>query len=257
MSTSCKFYGFVLNKNMVRNQTTLLNGRVRLLQTEGGLRASMDSVLLAAAVTAQKGDHILDMGCGTGAVGLCVNGRLQDLKLSITGLDIQEEMIAIARANSLDNGLNDRAIYQCGDVHDKKIFKAESFDHIVMNPPYYEEGKRMSSPDQSREIAYTGELEHWMASALHWLKQGGSLSIIHRADRLDKILSLAHGKYGAIEIWPVQSKPSEPAIRVIIKMLRNRKTPLVIHSPVVMFDQDGEESQWSKSLLREAYSLSS
>lgn len=239
---------------MKQTQTTLLNGRVALNQTQNGLRASMDSVLLAAAVSAKAGDHILDMGCGTGAVGLCIYERLRNLNLSITGLDIQDDMIAIACVNATANGLTD-ADYVAGDVHDKSLFKAEAFDHIIMNPPYYKGGERLTSPDEVRETAYTGELECWMASALHWLKQGGSLSIIHRADRLDKILSLAYGRYGAIEIWPVHSKPLEPAIRVIVKMVRNRKTPLKIHPPIALFDEEGTETPRSNSLLRDGVGL--
>ena len=126
-----------------------------------------------------------------------------------------------------------------------------------MNPPYYEEGERLSSPDPARETAYqSGVLTDWIAAALHWVKQGGSLCLIHRADRLGDILSLMQGKFGAIEIWPIYSKPSEPAIRIVIRAIRNRKTPMVIHPPVVMFDPDGAESQQSKSILRDGFSLS-
>lgn len=232
--------------------TTLLNGKVKLRQSMDGLRASMDSVLLASAVTVNPKDHVLDMGCGTGAVGLCVCARNPNIQLN--GIDIQSQMIDLAKQNADENGLIE-CHYVCANVADKNIFDAESFDHIVMNPPYYKQGERQASPDSARETAYSGDLEIWMKSALYWVRQGGALTIIHRADKLDEILTLSHRKFGAIEVWPIHSKVNEPAIRVIVKMIRNRKTPLVLHPPIALFNEDGIESARSKSLLRDGVGL--
>ena len=240
---------------MSADYTTLLNGRVKLIQTKDGLRASTDSVLLAAAVTASECDNILDMGCGTGSVGLCINERLKDLKLSITGIDIQDKMILLAERNAKENNLKNEGKYISGDIQNKSLFKAEAFDHIVMNPPYYCEGERQKSNDPTREIAYSGELQNWIGSALHWVKQGGSLTVIHRADRLDKILTLVHGKFGAITIWPIYSKPNEPAIRIIVKMIRNRKTPLTLRPPIILYNENGQATNHSYDLLRKGKAL--
>lgn len=237
---------------MTSETTTLLNGRVRLRQSIHGLRASMDSVLLAAASRAQGGDSILDMGCGTGSVGLCVNARINNLKLS--GVDIQDDMINLARQNAIDNGI-DNNNYICADVGDKSIFEPEAFDHIVMNPPYYKDGERQASPDDARETAYSGDLSVWMGAALHWVRQGGALTLIHRADKLDEILALAHKKFGAIEIWPIHSKAQEPAIRVIVTMIRNRKSPLSLNPAIVLFDENGNPSAQSNSILRDGMGL--
>jgi len=239
----------------VSQPTTLLNGRVKLSQSVDGLRASMDSVLLAHALSARTGETVLDMGCGSGAVGLCVNERLKDLNLNIYGVDVQDEMIDLALQNAIDNGIADRSVYKIGDIQNKHLFKAEAFDHIVMNPPYYKQGERLISPDQAREKAYTGDLNIWLSSALHWVRQGGSVCLIHRADKLGDILPVAQGRFGAIEIWPVHSAPTEPAIRVIIRMIRNRKTPLKLHSAIVLFDEQGQETSVSKSILRDGAGL--
>jgi tRNA1(Val) A37 N6-methylase TrmN6 len=237
--------------NMTSQKTSLLNGRVTLMQSMNGLRASTDSVLLAAAVQAKSGDKILDMGCGTGAVGLCVIERLKDLNLELTGIDIQSDMIELAKVNSTGY----QATYICGDVTDKKVFLSESFDHVVMNPPYYVEGTRQPSPDDAREMAYTGDLSAWVTSAVHWVRQGGTLTLIHRADVLDDILKLMDRRFGAIEIWPIYSKHSDPAIRVIVRGVRNRKTPLSIRPPIILFDEQGDPSMQSNQLLRDGVGL--
>jgi tRNA1(Val) A37 N6-methylase TrmN6 len=240
---------------MTAEHTSLLNGKVPLHQYEEGLRASTDTVLLAASAPSDKGARILDMGCGTGAVGLCVQARLRLEDIALTGIDCQANLIQLAEVNARENNLQNRSWFIEGDVGNKAIFNPESFDIIMMNPPYYEEGKRQQSPDASREKAYSGDLEVWMKSATHWLRQGGTLCVIHRADGLSDILNLAQKRFGAIEIWPVHSKADESAIRVVIRMVRNRKTPLIIYPPVILFDENGEQTAQANAVLRDGEGL--
>lgn len=235
---------------MKAEHTTLLDGRVKLLQQAGGLRASSDTVLLAAAVDMAQGDTLLDMGCATGGVGLCVFERLSIPQSQLTGVDIQPELIELAQQNAPD------ASFICADVTKPDMFADQSFDHIVINPPYFEIGKKHANPDAARDIAFnTDDFEGWMKSALRWVKHGGSVSVIHKAEALNSILNFAAGRFGDIQIWPVYSNPTKPAIRVIVNMKRNRKSPTIIHPPITLFDENGDESTQSKSILRSAKSL--
>jgi tRNA1(Val) A37 N6-methylase TrmN6 len=58
-------------------KTRLLDGRVVCLQTKNGYRAAIDPVFLAAAIDANDGDRVLDVGSGTGAASLCLAARVQ------------------------------------------------------------------------------------------------------------------------------------------------------------------------------------
>ena len=49
------------------SQDRLLGGRVQLAQPLGGYRVAVDPVLLAAAIPAEAGETIADMGAGSGA----------------------------------------------------------------------------------------------------------------------------------------------------------------------------------------------
>ncbi|MCK5295856.1 MAG: methyltransferase, partial [Alphaproteobacteria bacterium] len=72
------------------SENTLLGGRVKIKQPKNGFRAAIDSVLLAAAVPAKKGQTVLEAGSGSGAASLCLAARVKDI--SITGLEIQKEI---------------------------------------------------------------------------------------------------------------------------------------------------------------------
>ena len=64
-------------------EDSLLGGRVRLAQPARGYRAAIDPVLLAAGIQAPPGARVADLGCGVGAVALCLLTRVGD---SLTGL---------------------------------------------------------------------------------------------------------------------------------------------------------------------------
>ena len=80
---------------------------------------------LVAAVAAQPGNRILDIGCGTGSVVRAVARRLGH---RCTGVDISEAMIAAARAIAAREGVDADFIRADAQTHD---FAPESFDMIV------------------------------------------------------------------------------------------------------------------------------
>ena len=54
-----------------------LGNKVLLLQSEDGLRATSDSVLVAALVPVKEGETVLDIGAGNGIIGCCINARVK------------------------------------------------------------------------------------------------------------------------------------------------------------------------------------
>jgi tRNA1(Val) A37 N6-methylase TrmN6 len=59
-----------------------LGGQLRLAQPEIGYRAGIDPVLLAAACPAQRGQEVLELGCGVGVASLCLGRRVLGLNLT-------------------------------------------------------------------------------------------------------------------------------------------------------------------------------
>src|SRR6516164_6733483 len=92
----------------------LLNGRVRLRQGEHGYRAGMDAALLAAACDAGEDERVLEAGCGAGAVLLAAAIRRPGARF--VGLERDPAALALASANIVLNGLEDRVTARAGDV---------------------------------------------------------------------------------------------------------------------------------------------
>ena len=84
---------------------------------------------------------------------------------------------------------------------------------------------------------------------LRKLKHKGILTMIHRADRLNEILSLLSGKAGAIKVYPLWPKQNVNAKRVIVSAQKGVKTPMKITPGLVLHENDGTYTTDANEIL--------
>lgn len=222
-------------------ENTLLGGHVRLEQPAGGYRVAVDPVLLAAFTAARAGETVLDLGTGSGAAALCLAVRINGVR--VVGLEAWEPAEAMARRNVRRNGLDDRVRIVAGDLrHPPADLMPEGtrFDRVMANPPYLRAGAATPPPDPWKAAANVegaARLADWIACAAAVLKPRGWFTLVHRADRVDEILGLLHGAFGAVTLFPVWPKAGEPARRILVAAQRGTTSParllpgLVLHGP--------------------------
>jgi tRNA1(Val) A37 N6-methylase TrmN6 len=242
-------------------ETTLLRGRVRLLQPETGFHASLDTVFLAAAVAVKDGQALLDIGCGVGSAGLCVLAR--NGTLTLTGIDVQTQLVALARRNAALNGMEDRCCFFEGNILSEQDVPANAFDVVMMNPPYHEGGAHTPSPHAIKAAAHDegvsgAELRDWIKYAHTKLKNGGILTLIHRADRLDDIIVALtqKGWFGSLVVLPLVPHAGKDARRVIIRARKERYALLRLKSGLVLHAEDGAYTEGAEVVLSEGAALS-
>ena len=73
----------------------------------------------------RKDITILDAGCGTGLVGLRLKDLLDDVRFSITGLDLSEKMLAMAEVKKVYDNL------QQADLSQPLALESNRFDVVV------------------------------------------------------------------------------------------------------------------------------
>ncbi len=237
---------------MTNKDIGILGSAVRLLQAEGGFHTGLDAVMLAAACPAKSGAHILDLGCGVGGAGLAALYRLPEVDL--TGVDIQSDHIELAEKNAELNEMNARALFICADIRD---FEQQDFTDVICNPPYMEAGAHSPSPSEKRAKALGHDstdinIEDWINCAFDCLKGQGSLTMIHRADMVQKIILAIGKRFGALQIIPLWPRAGEPAKRVIIRCWKHKKSPAEIHAGVVLHQDDGSYTQEAENILRQS-----
>ena len=137
---------------MLTSCDDILYGRLKLIQPVNGQRVNLDTILLSAWVKFRSGHHrFLEAGSAAGAISLLLAMRFRNIH--VTGIEIQSELVDLAKTNAENNALSDRADFIAGDLRDKNILPRESFDVLVMNPPYESQARGRVSPDSLRSLS--------------------------------------------------------------------------------------------------------
>lgn len=234
----------------------LLDRRIVLRQPARGYRAGSDAVLLAAAVPARRCETVLDMGAGVGAVSLCLAWRCPEV--DVVGLERSADMVTLAVDNARTNDFGDRLSFAQGDVTaPPQVVRERRFDHVMTNPPFYEAGASTLSPERLKAEAHAQDsvpLESWLDCCLKRVKPGGSLSVVHRADRLTQILAALHGRAGDVAILPLWPAPDRPAKRVIVQARAQSRAPSRLLPGLLLHDR-GSHTDQANAVLRDGLPL--
>lgn len=234
-------------------EDALLGGRVRLLQPRRGYRVAVDAVLLAAAVNPAVGERVLDLGAGVGAVGLCLAVRIPGCH--VVCLDLQPELAALARRNVQANGLADRVEIVVHDIAAALPPALGLFDQVATNPPYLAAAAADPSPNPIKALATvesSADLRRWLAVATAALKPEGTLTLVHRSDRLEEIADILT----TLGWSDIAVKRLPPASRVLVRARRAATRRLHQSPPLVLHKEDGGYTDEAEAVLRHGAPLS-
>lgn len=233
-------------------EDAVLNGRVRLHQPVAGYRAGMDAALLAATCDAGPGERVIEAGCGVGGALLAAATRRP--RARFVGLERDSAAADLARGNVVLNDLQDRVEIVGGDVEAGfRALDLPVFDAVISNPPFFDDpgALRAPAPEKSGAWMADGGLAAWTAFCLKAVREGGTITLIHRADRLADILALLAPKAGSFRIRPVAPFVDAPAKRVIVRAIKTGKAPLVLLPPLVLHDRESSgHSAAAEAILR-------
>lgn len=236
----------------------LLGGRLALWQPRTGFRAATDPVLLAAAVPARPGEAVLELGCGTGAALLALGLRVPGLALA--GVELQPAYADLARRNAALNGLP--AQIHCADVARLPPELRRPFDRVLMNPPWFDPADSPAA-DGGRDTARRAAtpLAVWIAAGLARLRPGGTLTLIHRAERLPALLAALAGRAGAIAVRPLAAREGRAAGRILLLARKGGCGPFRLLAPLVLHEgpaHPGDRDHFTpaaQAILRDAAAL--
>jgi tRNA1(Val) A37 N6-methylase TrmN6 len=224
-----------------------LGGRVHVRQFARGFRSGLDAVMLSAAVPAQAGDTVLELGSGAGVASLCVAGRVPGCK--ITGIEIDPELTALAAENAAANEMESRVRFVQGDALNLPPDLRRPFDHVLCNPPFHDaNGETSPDPLRAQALQDGGDLSRWLESGIKRAAANGTFTAILRADRLTQALD-ALPELG-VSVFPLWPKHSAPAKRVIVHLRRGGRTPFALLPGLVLHESDGRYTATAEAILR-------
>jgi len=224
-------------------------GRFFLVQpAEGGHRAGMDAMMLAAAVPSGFAGRLADFGAGAGAAGLAVLSRCPGATALL--VERSPDMAGFAEATLAhpdNSALAGRSAVLRADVAlagTQRVAAGlgdNAFDFAIMNPPFNAAEDR-STPDALRRQAHVGEdglFERWIRSAAAVARPRGGLAVIARPEQLVAILDAIEGRFGDAEMLCVHPRPDAAAIRIVIRAVLGARGNLSIRPPLTLHGPSG------------------
>jgi tRNA1(Val) A37 N6-methylase TrmN6 len=183
--------------------------------------------------------------------------------MKVTLVEIDPALCALARHNARLNALENRVTVLGADAGNADSLKSaglppESFDRVLMNPPFHDVGRHNVSPDPGRRLAYSGDaglLKRWLTGAAWLLKPGGAVTLIWRADALDGVMGVLKPTFGAIAVLPVQPREGEPPIRILVRAVKGVSGSGRTYLPLVLNDEAGRPTPAAEAILREGKAL--
>ncbi len=216
-----------------------------ILQDTDDYAFSQDSVFLANTAKINCRDSVLDLGCGTGILATLALVK-KNAKCAV-GIEIQQNVASLAEQSAKLNGIDDKLKIVVGDVKDiRSLVKAESFDKVLCNPPYFQ-GEQKTAKNLSR-IEGDANIFDFAHAASYALRFGGDAWFVSKIDKLSPLVcALVKFNLEPKEMTIVYPKFSAGADIVIVKARKGGKVGLETHTLVVC-DEDGNYTSEYKEM---------
>ena len=153
-------------------------------------KITTDNLALANFIKIKSKDKLLvEFGSGLMAIPLLLSTRTN---IKMVGIEKDDKASRLSEMTIKDNHLEDRIKVINDDINNlEKYFSINSIDVIVCNPPYFliDNESSVSDKDYLKMARHEGDMTIEMIARLSkiYLRDGGSLFLIQRVDRLFEI----------------------------------------------------------------------
>ncbi|MCM1043083.1 MAG: methyltransferase [Corallococcus sp.] len=215
-------------------------GNIHIIQSVNEYRFTTDAVLLANFMSDMTGRRVVDLGSGSGIISVIAATKKH--ALSVTGVEIQPQLVDMATRTAAGNGI-DNVSFVCCRMQDAYKIIGSGFDCVVCNPPYRKcgSGERQLSQNLAlcrHEIAVT--LQEVVESAAKLLNSKGSFYIVHQSQRLAELCYLMKCcKIEPKEIQPVCPREGAEPNLVLVRGVMLGNVDCVLKSPLAICKADG------------------
>ena len=216
---------------------------LNLIQKKDGFKFGIDAVLLSDFAYIKSKHRVIDLCTGTGIIPFLIYGKYEPK--SVYGLEIQEEMVDMAKRSVKLNSLDEKVFFLNEDLKNIEFLrKLEKFDVVTVNPPYKLNNSGIINLNDKLAISrheILCNLEDVISASRVLLKDNGRLFMIHRPERLADIFTLMR-KY---KIEPKRVKMIHPKIGrapniVLVEGQRDGGAYLKWESPLYVYDDNGK-----------------
>jgi len=202
-----------------------------VVQDRKGVKASVDSLLLADFCRVEMGWRIADLGCGNGLVAMTL--AADHVHCVVVGVEIQRRLLAHAAEGARLNTLPNIRFIR-GDLRSFPWGRdCCRFDLVAANPPYRKIGTGRISPDPTRAAArheLLGNAHDFAEAASALLRPGGRSSWIYLHEREDDLLrAIRENRMEPVRMRRVYSREGVSPSLVLVEAV---KDPASVEKPM-------------------------
>lgn len=215
---------------------------IYVIQKKNGFRFGVDGVLLANFAKVKKGMKVCDLCSGTGIVPFVIAGKREASK--IVGVEIQEELVDMAKRSVLYNHLEEKVDFVLGDLKSQELIESlGTFNVVTVNPPYKlcDSGlvsEKYNSAISRHEILCN--LEDVIIASKKLLKDNGRLYMVHRPDRVcDALCLMRKHRLEPKSIRTVHPSKSKAPNIVLIEAQKFGGAYFKWEDPLYIHEEDG------------------
>lgn len=224
---------------------------IKLYQHKSGYRFSVDALILYAFVNLPKIKRIVDLGSGSGIIGILLAKKF--LNSEITLIELQDKLSKLAQKNIALNELEKRVrILNC-DIKNipclsakhnyNLLINANSYDLAVSNPPFRRTKTGLISPVDEKAVARHElmlKIHDLTGSARYLLKDKGRFCIIYHPSRLLELIdALRKNQLEPKRLRFVHSNQESEAKMVLIEAVKNGHPEIRIENPLYLYKNNG------------------
>lgn len=220
---------------------------LKIIQNKEWFCFGIDSVLLSDfAKDIRNNSKVIDLGTGSGI--LCILLVAKTKLEKIYGIDIQEEVINMAKRSVELNHLENKIEMINKNIKELvEIFERNSIDAIVTNPPYKKINTGKINEKENKFISrheITANLEDFIKISSYLLKDKGRFYMVHRPERIAEIIfQLKKYKIEPKKMRFVHSNYKEAPKLVLIEAIKNANEFLKVENPLFIYNENGKYTE--------------
>ena len=216
---------------------------LKIVQNKNYFNFSLDSILLPnfAPIT-ENTKNILDLCTGNAPVPLVLTTKTN---AKIIGVELQKEVFELAKESVEINNLSTQIELINDNINNIVTkYETDTFDLITCNPPYFKHSEQsITNDNEIKSIARHEihmELEDVFKISKKLLKNGGSICMVHRTDRLMEIIEkMKKNNIEPKRIQFIYPKMNSESNLVLVDGRKNGKVGLKLLPPLYAHNDDG------------------
>lgn len=210
----------------------------------------IDSILISDFAKVKKDKILIDIGSGTGIIGLRIN-FLNELK-RVFLIEIQKEMVDLINESISENELKNIFVLNEDLKNTYNFFENSSIDYIVSNPPYKKLDTGILNEDENFLISryeYCLKLEDILDFAYKKLKSNGKIFLIYSMERLvDVLFNSRKYKLEPKRIRFVTTDVSKKPHLFMVELVKNGKENLFVEDTIYIYDENKNYTEKIKEI---------